>query len=444
MVVVAVHSLMALTVPGREGRVVARPADFVRLPGRAGVVLQDETVIVPADDDRVARAGYSRAVGTVRAFWGRVRDLPPGRADLLLAAVFLLECNLELSFVDASTAKVTAARGLTVAMACGVAARRRAPLVAAALIFGALIVLQQLGSSATSSIVGPFTSAFIVSYSIGANLEGRRLVVGIAWLVALVTVMALTDPASEQGLNVVWGWLVIVAAPVLAGKLLRDRARLTRALHAAAREDDAEPWTAQAVAEERERIATELHDVVTRALQRMVVDADGAGALVEAEPARAALAFAAVEQTGRDALAEIRRLLGVLRREDDELALAPQPTLAHVADLVRRARAAGLAVELRVEGSPVALSAGADLTAYRVVQEALAAAARERTVASAGVVVRYADAVVELEVIDDGPPRRAPLGIQERVALYGGELRIATPRAGGNLVRARLPLGSAA
>lgn len=383
-------------------------------------------------------------MGTARALWGRVRDLPPGRADLLLAAAFLLECNVELTFVDASAAKVTAVRGLTVAMACGVAARRRAPLAAAGLIFVALMVMQQLGSAVTSSVVGPFTSAFIASYSIGANLEGRRLLLGTAWLVALVTTMALTDPTTDEGLDVVWGWLVIVAAPVLAGRLLRDRARLARALHAAASEDDGERWSTQAVAEERERIAAELHDVVARALQRMVVEADGAEVLVQAEPARAALAFAAVEQTGRDALAEIRRLLGVLRREDDELALAPQPTLAHVADLVRRARAAGLAVALQVEGSPAALSAGADLTAYRVVQEALAAAARERDAVTAGVVVRYADAVVELEVVDDGAPRAAPLGIQERVALYGGELRIAAPRAGGNVLRARLPLGSTA
>jgi hypothetical protein len=122
---------------------------------------------------------------------------------------------------------------------------------------------------------------------------------------------------------------VIVAAPVLAGRLLRDRARLARALHAAASEEDAEPWAAQAVAQERSRIAAELHDVVARALRRMVVDADGAAALVDAEPGRAPLAFAAVEQTGRDALAEIRRLRPtafggvcprVLRREDDDLA----------------------------------------------------------------------------------------------------------------------------
>jgi signal transduction histidine kinase len=251
------------------------------------------------------------------------------------------------------------------------------------------------------------------------------------------------DPASDDGLNLVWGWLVIVAAPVLAGRLLRDRARLARALHAAASDENPDPWAERAVAEERTRIAAELHDVVARALGRMVADADGAAALVHAEPARAALAFAAVEQTGRDALAEIRRLLGVLRREDDELALAPQPTLAHVADLVRRARAAGLPVELRVEGTPAPLAAGADLTAYRVLQEALAGAVREGAAAGATVSVRYGAEAVDLEVLDDGAARPAPMGIEERVALYGGELRTASSRDGGQALRARLPLGSA-
>jgi signal transduction histidine kinase len=237
---------------------------------------------------------------------------------------------------------------------------------------------------------------------------------------------------------------VIVAAPVLAGRLLRERARLARALRAEASGEGDERWAELAVAEERERIAGDLHDVVARALDRMVAEASGADRLVATDPGRAALAFAAVEETGREALTEIRRLLGVLRREDDELALAPQPTLAHVADLVRRARAAGLPVELHVEGAPAPLSAGADLTAYRVVQEALAGAVREGAAASATVVVRYGEAVVDLEVADDGAARPAPMGIEERVALYGGELRTTSPRAGGHALRARLPLGSAA
>jgi signal transduction histidine kinase len=383
-------------------------------------------------------------VRALTSLGARVQALPPGRADLLLAGAFLLETQVELSFLDASTGTVLAARGLTLVMALGVAARRRAPLVAAALVFAALTVMEQLGDSADTSFVGPFTSAFIVSYSIGANLDGRALAVGVGWLVALVTAMSVLDPSADEGLNLVWGWLVIVAAPVLAGRLLRDRARLAKALHAAAGEEDPERWADQAVAEERTRIAAELHDVVARALRRMVVDADGAAAAVDADPGRAALAFAAVEQTGRDALAEIRRLLGVLRREDDELALAPQPTLAHVADLVRRARAAGLPVALHVEGEAAALSAGADLTAYRVVQEALAGAVREGAAQTATVTVRYRDDAVDLEVVDDGSARPAPMGIAERVELYGGELRTTSPRQGGQALRARLPLGSPA
>jgi signal transduction histidine kinase len=374
----------------------------------------------------------------------RVRDLPPWRADLLLAGAFLLETQLELSFLDAPAGTILAARGLTVVMACGVALRRRAPLVAATMVFAALTVMEQLKGPVNTELIGPFISAFIASYSIGANLEGRRLVVGTAWLALLVAVMALLDPNADEGLNFLWGWLVIVAAPVLAGRLLRDRARLARALRAAAAEDDGAPWAEQAVAEERVRIAAELHDVVDRALRRMVVEADGVAALVETEPARASLALAAVEQTGRDALTEIRRVLGVLRRDDDELALAPQPSLAHVSDLVRRARAAGLPVELRVEGAPAPLAAGADLTAYRVVQEALAGAVREGGAERARVLVRYADGVVELEVADDGAARPAPIGIEERVALYGGDLRTTSPRDGGHALRARMPLGSAA
>jgi signal transduction histidine kinase len=412
--------------------------------GRARVVLQDEPAIARADDDRGCGGGYSATVRALTSLGARVQALPPGRADLLLAGAFLLETQVELSFLDASTGTVLAARGLVLAMALGVAARRRAPLVAAAVVFAALTGLEQLGDQANTSLVGPFASAFIVSYSIGANLEGRGLAVGVGWLVALVTAMAALDPTSDDGLNLIWGWLVIVAAPVLAGRLLRDRARLARALRDAAAEEDAEPWAEQAVTEERTRIAAELHDVVARALRRMVVDADGAAGLVEAEPARAARDFAAVEQTGRDALAEIRRLLGVLRREDDELALAPQPTLAHVADLVRRARAAGLPVALHVDGDAEALPAGADLTAYRVVQEALAGAMREGGAAGAAVTVRYAADAVELEVVDDGSARAAPMGIAERVALYGGELSTARPRGGGQALRARLPFRSAA
>jgi signal transduction histidine kinase len=266
--------------------------------GRARVVLQDEPPIARADDDRGSAGGYSGPVRALTSLGARVQALPPGRADLLLAGAFLLETQVELSFLGASTGTVLAARGLTLVMALGVAARRRAPLVAAALVFAALTGMEQLGGATNTSLVGPYTSAFIVSYTIGAHLEGRALAVGVGWLVVLVTALSLLDPNADEGLNLVWGWLVIAAAPVLAGRLLRDRARLARELRAAASDQDPEPWAEQAVAEERMRIAAELHDVVARALRRMVLDADGAARLVDAEAARAALAFATVEQTG--------------------------------------------------------------------------------------------------------------------------------------------------
>ncbi len=185
--------------------------------------------------------------------------------------------------------------------------------------------------------------------------------------------------------------------------------------------------------------------MVAHALSAMVVQAAGARRLAERDPARAADAFQAVESSGREALTEIRRLLGVLRRDDEELALAPQPSLRHVGSLVRKIQAAGLPVELGIEGEARELPIGVDLTAYRVVQEALGGALEHGHAGRARVLVRYGADHVELEVDDDGgAPERPLLGIRERVALSGGQLRAGVRRDGGHVVRARLPLGGPA
>jgi signal transduction histidine kinase len=197
--------------------------------------------------------------------------------------------------------------------------------------------------------------------------------------------------------------------------------------------------------EERTRIAGELHDVVAHALSAMVVQASAARRLVPRDPERAQAAFASVEVTGRDALTEIRSLLGVLRREDEDLALAPQPSLAHVSSLVKRTAAAGLPVDLHVEGDARPLPAGIDLTAYRVLQAALGGALEHGGAGRAEVTVRYGAERVEVEVFDDGSgdgDARLLLGARERVALYGGDLE-SGPSAGGHSVRARLPVGAA-
>ena len=236
-----------------------------------------------------------------------------------------------------------------------------------------------------------------------------------------------------------------IAGPVLFARIMRNRAQLNHALREKARAlGESRASAAESAAlEERTRIAGELHDVVAHALSAMTVQATAARRLAERDPTSAEFAFATVEATGREALTELRRLLGVLRREDEELGLAPQPSLAHVGSLVRRSRAGGLPVELLVEGEPRPLPAGVDLTAYRLVQEALVRA-RDAEAGRAAVILAYGPSDLSIEITDDGAPvGRRLLGLRERVAVYGGQLQAGTTGDGGWRVAARLPIGRA-
>jgi signal transduction histidine kinase len=234
---------------------------------------------------------------------------------------------------------------------------------------------------------------------------------------------------------------------------VRTRTRLTEELHeAAVREQEARELESQrAAADERRRIAREMHDVVAHSVSVMVVQAGGARRILGRDPDRAVAAAAQIERTGREALAEMRRLLGMLHRDDDEHdARAPQPTMAGVAALVERARAAGLPVELHVEGERRSLPAGLDLAAFRVVQEGLTNALKYAEHAPTDVHVRWGARDLELEILDRGPgPARDRLGgdgghglvgMRERVKLYGGDLEAGRRRGGGFRIRAKLPL----
>jgi len=181
------------------------------------------------------------------------------------------------------------------------------------------------------------------------------------------------------------------------------------------------------------------------------VQAGGARRILARDPERAVAAAEQIERTGREALAEMRRLLGVLHREDDAHdARAPQPTLAGVDALVARARGAGLPVELHVEGARRTLPAGLDLAAFRVVQEGLTNALKYADHAPTEVHVRWSERTLELEILDRGPgPARDRLGgdgghglvgMRERVKLYGGELEAGRRRGGGFRIHAKLPL----
>jgi signal transduction histidine kinase len=364
-----------------------------------------------------------------------MRALSPFRFDLLVAVLALIEFQLELIFlVPDGPHDAVAAVSLAV-VAAGLAFRRRAPLVCLVLVFSAGVVLQSLNNPYTDHLALPFFSVFVAAYSLGAYAEHRELLAGLAIGIPLSIGFSLVDRDTDVS-SYVFSIVVMTIGPVIIGRLMRNRSRLNRALRdrAAALERRRAGEAERAVADERTRIAGELHDVVAHALSAMTVQATGARRLVTSDPARARQAFEAVEATGRDALDELRRLLGVLRREDEELALAPQPSLRHLSSLAQRA---GLPVELATDGIPAQLPAGIDLTAYRVVQEALAAASRGRA-ERATVRVRYRDDVVELEVLDDGTGDRTLMGIRERVALHGGRLISEHGR-----VRARLPLAAA-
>jgi len=188
--------------------------------------------------------------------------------------------------------------------------------------------------------------------------------------------------------------------------------------------------------------------VVAHSVSVMVVQAQAGPHLLE-EPEQARAAFRSIEASGREALVELRRLLGILRTGDEQLAIGPQPGLASLGSLVEQLREAGLPVDLRIEGEEAPLPAGIDLSAYRIVQEALTNTLKHAGPAEAEIVVRYSASALELEISDNGAGAPAGVngsghglvGMRERVALYGGELETGVRNGRGYAVRARLSLG---
>jgi len=233
------------------------------------------------------------------------------------------------------------------------------------------------------------------------------------------------------------------------GRALRRRRLATVELRdrAARLEQEREERARAAVAEERGRIARELHDVIAHSMSVIVVQAGAAEQVLEHDPARATEALRSIRRAGTDALEEMRRLLGILRHEDEELTLAPQPSIARIDELLGQARAGGLPVELVVDGRPRQLAPGVELAAYRIVQEALTNSRKHAGAAHAQVTVRYAPDALELDVVDDGRPSQPVegtghglVGMRERAALYGGVLEAGARPEGGFAVHARLPL----
>jgi signal transduction histidine kinase len=326
-------------------------------------------------------------------------------------------------------------------------ARRRFPfgapaaywLLAAAISFGDGVLLAFVGSL---SIVG-LASAFLLGNLRNPLKAGAGLIIVVVGIVIVVY-----NIPGETASDLVFIPLRFVVAWV-AGYALRERAEQAEAAEerAAHAERERESAARVAVAEERSRIARELHDIVAHAVSVMVLQVGAVRHKLPDAFADDRDALTSVERAGRRALAEMRRLLAAMRREGDEAELGPQPGLDGLDSLLGEVGRAGLPVQLHVDGEPYALPRGIDLSAYRIVQEGLTNALKHAHASDADVIVRYRPDELEIVVRDNGEGSSTSdglghglVGVRERVKIYGGEMSASTAPEGGFVLSTRLPI----
>jgi signal transduction histidine kinase len=368
------------------------------------------------------------------------------RADTALALALFLAGSGEVLTADKLVGSVAMNLLCLAAMCAPLAFRRRWPFatVVTTMTIG---TLQGLFLTSVDEVATIFFVLIVLAYTAGAHQPRRPAFLSLPVFFAGICGVNLGTHATTS--DYLFPSTVALIA-WLTGRAIRARTLLTEELHEAAiRAEEAHEAEAQrAMAEERRRIAREMHDVVAHSVSVMVVQAGGARRIIAREPERAAQAAAQIEFTGRAALVEMRRLLGLLHGGEGT-ALAPQPSLAELDALVERSRAAGLTVTLQVEGDRRPLPAGIDLAAYRIVQEALTNTLKHAGTAVSEVYVRWGEHELELEILDHGGAPGARngdggghglVGMAERVRLYGGELDAGPRPKGGFRVRARLPL----
>jgi signal transduction histidine kinase len=383
----------------------------------------------------------------------RIRALDPRLIDALIALALAALVGVQFGFREQPGPEADVVNLITgPLLALTLVWRRRAPL---AMIFAFAVVTvtnEALGGgifsfpeSGGADEAPPFASlltAGVAFYSLGAHADEREATIG--FLVGVIAFWITVFITGDVDFESFFFSTTLAVAPWLFGRIVRARhLRLVTA------EREQEQRARIAVGEERARIARELHDVVAHSVGVIVVQAEGARRVFDRDPERAREALESIERTARTALADMRRSLGVLRREDDERALAPQPGVDDLTGLIEEARAGGVTVELAVEGEPVPLPQAIDLSTYRIVQEALTNVIKHAGAARALVTVRYLDDELEVEVADDGagPPAHAAdssglgiVGMRERVEAHGGRLHTGARRDRGFVVRASLPL----
>ena len=358
----------------------------------------------------------------------------------LAAALFFLAFNLAERPINPESEGSVAANVLgALLMSIPLIWLHAQPVASVLALVGGAVLNQEIATGSDQLFAAILTLIYL-GYALTRHHEGRD-----RWVPLGILALALAIAEGFFGSGDVPFVLFVVAGGAVGGSLVRSRAALTRQLAERTHELEAlrELRARDAMLDERRRIARELHDVVAHTVSVMVVQAGGARRQVDRDPQRALAALDQVQATGEETLVELQRLFGLLHPGERASGLADLPAL------VERIRAAGLDVELDVAGAPGALSADADLAAYRLVQEALTNTIKHAGPATARVEVRWDEGAVDVRVSDtgwgaEGPrgdgSRRGLVGMRERMELFGGEVQAGPLEAGGFEVRARLPL----
>ncbi|HEX3057056.1 MAG TPA: sensor histidine kinase [Gaiellaceae bacterium] len=367
----------------------------------------------------------------------RIDPLP---VDVGLAVVLLVTSEVAVWWGRGGVARAHPVGVAVIAavVTAAVAVRRRYPFTVGV----GVVVLSsfQIAFWGDPQLIPTSIAFFLLLYAFTVWTPTRRFVLGIGLLVAIFLASAAGPKGSLS--HTVFFTVVTLVVMLLVRRVLGDRERRAQL---AERERDVA--AREAVVEERARIARELHDAIAHNVSMMVVQAGAERRLLDHESRSTAEVFKTIEEIGRGALTEMRRLVGMLRNGGED-ELSPQPGLGDLPTLVGQVREAGLPVELTVEGERRRLPVGIELSAYRIVQEALTNALKHAGEATASVRVRYGDDTLELEIVDDGAGDAMPLasgghglaGMQERVALYGGRIDTGRRATGGFRVRVLLPV----
>ena len=407
----------------------------------------------PGERDSTVASGATRTQQLIE----RIRGVNPHALDTVLALSFTAAALWTVAgrvSGDHGSYRDDDALGIVLLLlqTLPIVARSVAPL--AALTISVVAISLHIGIGYEGVPAGTF-SALVILYSVASLTDMRQSIVAALIAAAGIAIYFTTDRGTlglPEGVTTFATYGVGWALGVYA----RSRREYTNVVEerASLLEREREVQAREAVADERARIARELHDVVGHALNLIVIQSGGAQRVLESRPEVVRDSLVSIESAGRQALTDMERMLGILRATDEASeSLSPQPDLSHVENLAAQVTHAGVPVNVTVEGTPAALPPSVDLTAYRIVQEALTNVLKHAGPARASVTIRHAPDCLELDITDDGQGvpvdagidsdrvgGRGLIGMRERVAVFGGELTAGRLPGGGFRVHARLPL----